>query len=245
MSARVGTPAQSSPASVILIPAYNEADVIAGVIVEIINTCKLPVIVIDDASSDDTRLVAEAAGATVIPLPAQLGAWGATQAGLRYALRHGYDIAITMDADGQHEASSLATLMRPVTQGLTDVAIGTCTSRGSLLRRIAWHIMKQASGLTLEDITSGFRVYNRKAIRQLAGWRATLLDYQDIGVLLLLQSKGIGILDVPVQMHARKSGKSKVFHSWLVVAYYMCITLTLGLSKRTMTKHFYRSETAH
>lgn len=242
MSASVGSPTPSP--SIILIPAYNEADVIAGVIAEINDTCKLPIIVIDDASNDDTRSVAETAGATVIPLPTQLGAWGATQAGLRYALRHGYDIAITMDADGQHAASSLATLLRPVVGGVADVAIGTCTRRGSLMRRIAWHMIKQASGLTLEDITSGFRVYNRKAIRQLAGWRATLLDYQDIGVLLLLQSKGIKIVDVPVNMHARKNGKSKVFHSWLVVAYYMCITLTLGLSKRSMTKHFYRPEAA-
>ena len=242
MSAIVGNP--NLPASVILIPAYNEAEVIAEVIIQINDTCQLPIIVIDDASNDDTRPVAEAAGATVIPLPAQLGAWGATQAGLRYALRQGYEIAITMDADGQHDASSLAKLIRPVSEGVTDVAIGTCTRRGSLMRRIAWHMMKQASGLTLEDITSGFRVYNRKAIRHLAGWRATLLDYQDIGVLLLLQSKGLRIMDVAVDMHARKNGKSKVFHSWLVVAYYMCITLTLGLSKRSMTRHFYRLEAA-
>ena len=101
-------------------------------------------------------------------------------------------------------------------------------------------MMKQASGLKLEDITSGFRVYNRKAIRQLAGWRATLLDYQDIGVLLLLQSKGISIVDVKVPMQPRRNGKSRVFHSWVMVVYYMCLTLMLGLSKRKFA-HRYRS----
>ena len=117
-----------------------------------------------------------------------------------------------------------------------------CTRRGSLLRKIAWGMMKQVSGLKLEDITSGFRVYNRKAIRELASWRATFLDYQDIGVLLLLQSKNIVVADVEVPMQARRNGKSRVFHSWLTVIYYMSHTLLLGLSKRSMaSRHRSRS----
>ena len=228
------------PHTVILIPAFNEGDVIADVVAEVRATCDFPVIVIDDASSDDTIARAKQAGAEVIPLPAQLGAWGATQTGLRYALRRGYDVAITMDADGQHGAGSIAELARPVAQGIADVSIGACPERGSLLRRIAWVIMKRASGLTLEDVTSGFRVYNRAAIRELASWRATLLDYQDIGVLLLLQSKGLRIVDVKVPMQPRRTGKSRVFHSWLMVIYYLSQTLILGLSKRRMA-HRYRS----
>ena len=230
----------TTPKTVILIPAFNEADVIADVLAEISAACNFPVIVIDDASTDNTIATAEQAGATVLPLPAQLGAWGATQAGLRYALRNGYDTAISMDADGQHEAASLATILRPVTADVADVVIGACTQRGSWLRHIAWKMMKQVSGLRLEDITSGFRVYNREAMRQLAGWRATLLDYQDIGVLLLLQSKGLSIVDVKVPMQPRRNGKSRVFHSWIMVVYYMCLTLMLGLSKRKFA-HRYRS----
>ncbi|GAB3282029.1 hypothetical protein GCM10027297_21450 [Parahaliea aestuarii] len=178
--------------------------------------------------------MAEAAGATVIPLPAQLGAWGAMQTGLRYALRKGYEIAVTMDADGQHLAQTIDQILAPVRNNEADVAIGACTERGSLLRRIAWVLMKSTSGLALEDVTSGFRAYNRQAIGALAGWRATLLDYQDIGVLLLLQHEGLRIRDVSVEMCAREEGKSRVFHSWLIVAYYMCCTLLLGLTKRTM-----------
>ena len=109
--------------------------------------CDFPVIVIDDASTDNTIAIAEQAGATVIPLPAKLGAWGATQTGLRYALRNGYDTAITMDADGQHEAASLAALLEPINAGVADVVVGACTQRGSWLRHIAWTMMKQASGL--------------------------------------------------------------------------------------------------
>jgi glycosyltransferase involved in cell wall biosynthesis len=232
----------SMPATVILIPAFNEGDIIGEVIAEIRQACDFPILVIDDASTDDTIVISRQAGATVIPLAAQLGAWGATQTGMRYALREGYETAITMDADGQHEAASLGQLARPVCEGVADVTIGACTRRGSMSRRIAWVMMKQASGLSLEDITSGFRVYNRKAIRELAGWRATLLDYQDVGVLLLLQSKGINIIDVKVDMQERMNGKSRVFHSWMTVIYYMCQTLMLGLSKRQRARRYRNGE---
>jgi glycosyltransferase involved in cell wall biosynthesis len=229
----------SLPATAILIPAFNEGDVIADVIQEIRTTCDLPIFVIDDASTDDTISKAQAAGANIIPLPAQLGAWGAMQTGLRYAMRQKFEVVITMDADGQHEPSSVANLVQPVSQGIADVSIGTCTSRGSLLRKIAWVMMKKCSGLTLEDITSGYRVYNRKAIRELASWQATLLDYQDIGVLLLLQSKGMRIVDVETPMQPRRNGKSHIFSSWLTVMYYMIQTLTLGLSKRQLVRRYY------
>ena len=98
--------------------------------------------------------------------------------------------------------------------------------------------MKKASGLSLEDVTSGFRVYNRRAIRELARRRATLLDYQDIGVLLLLQSRGLKIVDVEVAMQPRRNGRSRVFHSWLMVTYYMCQTLLLGLTKRRLARSY-------
>ena len=226
--------------TIILIPAFNESMVVGAVINEIKAHCNLPIVVIDDASTDNTVDVAQNAGATVIPLPAQLGAWGAMQTGLRYAQRHGYTVAITMDADGQHEAASLKSLLAPIDEGMADVAIGACTRRGSLWRRIAWVMMKRASGLSLEDITSGFRVYNHKAISELASWRATLLDYQDIGVLLLLQSRGLRIVDVKVTMQERQNGQSRVFHSWVVVIYYMCQTLLLGPSKRRLARTYRR-----
>ena len=230
--------------TIILIPAFNESMVVGAVIKEIKAHCNLPIVLIDDASTDNTVAVAQNAGATVIPLAAQLGAWGAMQTGLRYALRHGYTTAVTMDADGQHAATSLNDLLAPVQEGVADVSIGTFTRRGSLLRRIAWVMMKRASGLSLEDITSGYRVYNYTAIEVLASWRATLLDYQDIGVLLLLQSQGLRIVDIKVVMRERQNGHSRVFHSWMMVGYYMLQTLLLGLSKRKLTGSYHNSPAA-
>jgi len=229
---RTGQTAPSLPNCIVVIPAYNEVNDIADVIRDLRQHSDFPVVVVDDASTDDTASEARSAGAVVVPLPLQLGAWLATQTGLRYALNHGYDYAITMDADGQHLAKSLPALIQPIMDKEADVTIGACTRRGSALRKIAWTLMKKSSGLSLEDLTSGFRVYDRQAIRRLATWQATLLQYQDVGVLTMLNASGLRIRDVEVPMLPRKHGISRIFYSWSSVLYYMSYTLLLGFTKR-------------
>lgn len=225
-------PGMRVPRTVVIVPAHNETGDIGRVIQEIREVSHFPVVVVDDASSDDTAEQAAAAGAHVIPLGVQLGAWGAIQAGLRYARSRDFEYAVTMDADGQHEAAALPDLMQPILDGVADITIGCCTSRGSPLRKIAWRLMKSISGLTPEDLTSGFRVYDRRAIDVLASRRATLLEYQDVGVLFLLQKRGLRIHDVEVNMPPRSSGISRIFHSWSSVGFYMAYTLLLSLTKR-------------
>ena len=230
-------PSLSLPRCVVIIPAHNESEDIAFVISEINKHSNFPIVVIDDASTDDTIENAKKAGAIVVPLALQLGAWGATQTGLRYALKNDYAYAITMDADGQHLAESLPTLLQPIINQEADVTIGACTQRGSAMRKIAWNLMKKVSGLRLEDLTSGFRVYDRRAIRRLAAWQATLLEYQDVGVLAMLQASGIRIKDVEVNMLPRRHGMSRIFYSWTSVFYYMSYTLLLSFTKRGTTHH--------
>jgi len=229
-------PTSALPHCIVIIPAHNEAEDIGFVIGEINKYTNFPVVVIDDASTDNTILLAKQAGAVVVPLAVQLGAWGATQAGLRYALKNRFAYAITMDADGQHLAESLPALLRPIMNKEADVTIGACTKRGSRARKIAWTLIKQASGLKLEDLTSGFRVYDRRAIRRLAKWQATLFEYQDVGVLAMLQASDLVIKDVEVRMLPRRHGKSRIFYSWTSVFYYMSYTLLLSITKRGM-KH--------
>ncbi|MGB5292867.1 MAG: glycosyltransferase family 2 protein [Lysobacterales bacterium] len=229
-------PGLTLPHCIVIIPAHNEAGDIGQVINEIKEYSNFPVVVVDDASTDDTISVARSAGAVVVPLTLQLGAWGATQTGLRYAVKNDFDYAITMDADGQHLAEYLPALLEPIIKQEADVTIGACTRRGSFMRKIAWTLMKKVSGLRLEDLTSGFRVYDRIAIRRLATWQATLLQYQDVGVLTMLQASGLRIKDVEVSMLPRRSGISRIFYSWSSVAYYMSYTLLLGFTKRGM-KH--------
>lgn len=228
------SPGLSLPHCVVIIPAHDEAEDIAYVIGEIQKHSNFPVVVIDDASTDNTIEIARNAGATVVPLAVQLGAWGATQAGLRYAHKYNFAYAITMDADGQHLAESLPDLLVPIINKQADVTIGACTQRGSNARKIAWVFMKRVSGLRMEDLTSGFRVYDRRAIRRLAAWQATLLEYQDVGVLAMLQASGIIIKDVEVKMKRRRHGKSRIFYSWRTVMYYLAYTFLLSITKRGM-----------
>ena len=226
--------------TIIVIPAKNEESSVAGVIELALHLTGSTVLLVDDASTDNTAREARKAGAKVLSLATGLGAWGALQTGIRYAVKHGYQFVITMDADGQHDARELRTLIAPVFAGDADVAIGGCTDRASGLRKFAWAYLRKLSGLTLEDITSGFRAYDRKAMELLASREATLLEYQDIGVLAMLLEHAMRIREVPVSMELRTAGHSRVFSSWFMVAYYMLQASILGISKRKVREAMVR-----
>ena len=232
-------PANHKPI-IILIPAKNEANTIRRVITEVNTKISATIVVIDDASTDDTAKIARAAGATVLLLPFSLGAWGAIQTGLRYAEKHEFNIAITMDADGQHEADSIPTLLTSLAKKQCDVVIGSYPQRGSFLRQFAWSFFRQLSGLVLKDLTSGLRAYNRSAIALLASNSATLLDYQDIGVLILLHRADLKVMETPITMYPRIDGHSRIFNSWVAVSRYMWHTGVLCLARFKHSKKNYR-----
>jgi hypothetical protein len=211
----------------VIIPAWNEESTIEAVIDDLKKNFDCDVIVINDASLDETAIRAEKAGAKVLSLPVNLGAWGATQTGLRYALRQGYHQVITMDADGQHDSKFIHNLLVPIHNGSADVVIGSCTNRGSTARKIAWTMFRWITDLDIQDLTSGFRAYDYAAVTLLSSREATLLEYQDVGVLMLLMQSGLRIREIEVTMQARKAGKSKIFSSWFKVAEYMVMTLIL------------------
>jgi glycosyltransferase involved in cell wall biosynthesis len=213
----------------VVIPALNEAECIGAVVQEVRRHPGVDVLVIDDGSTDDTAAVAMLSGAGVLRAPLWQGAWGAIQTGIRYALRHGYSAVITMDADGQHEPAYLPKLIEAGRSA--DVVIAACPSRGSPMRQIAWRYFRFLTGFDLDDLTSGFRYYNERACRLLAAEEATLLDYQDVGVLLLLHHARLRIAEISVAMNPRKHGASRVFSSWWTVARYMAETSLLCLSR--------------
>jgi len=216
--------------TLIVVPAKNEAATIAGVIAEVRAATSMPVLLVDDGSNDRTADMAREAGAVVLSPPLHLGAWGAIQTGLRYALEQGYRRVVTLDADGQHEAKWIPDLLTVLNRGEADLVIGAFPERGSRARQVAWTLFRQITGLSYADLTSGFRAYNAKAISLLAGEEATLLDYQDIGVLLLVRSAKLHIAEVPVQMRLRTTGPSRIFSSWWAVAKYMFETILLCLA---------------
>ncbi|HET7731220.1 MAG TPA: glycosyltransferase [Usitatibacter sp.] len=218
----------------VVIPALNEAACIGDVIAQARRHPEVDVLVIDDGSSDDTAVIAMINGAKVLRAPLWQGAWGAMQTGMRYAVRRGYSAVVTMDADGQHEPAYLPQLIEAGRDA--DVVIAACPSRGSRMRHIAWAYFRFLTGLSFDDLTSGFRYYNAEACRLLASEEATLLDYQDIGVLMLLRRARLRIAEISVAMNPRKSGASRVFFSWWTVARYMAETSLLALARWNPTR---------
>lgn len=214
----------------IIIPAMNEERSIAKVIGGLRSRFDYPIIVVDDASTDNTRRIAEKRGAIVLPHLLNLGAWRATQTGLRYALNKGFDAVVTCDADGQHPADSIATLLANA-KASDELVIGSCTSRGSTGRHIAWRVFRRLSGLQVGDLTSGLRLYRRPAMAVLASRQATMFEYQDVGVLLMLQKLNMSCSEVSVNMQERKDGISRIFHSWGAVISYLLYTGILSISR--------------
>jgi len=215
--------------TLIVVPAHNEIDTVAALVRRTRKLLGHDVLVVSDCSSDGTAASARVAGALVLELPVQLGAWGATQTGLRFAAREGYTRVVTMDADGQHDPASVRQLLEASSPD--NVVIGMCPERLSVPKRIAWSWFRALTGLSMEDLTSGLRVYGSSAIRLLASPQATLLDYQDVGVLMLLRQHRLAIIEMPVAMRPREAGHSRVFGSWLLVARYMLQTTVLCVAR--------------
>lgn len=215
--------------TLVVIPAKNEAATIVGVVAGLLDAGMRDVLVVDDRSTDGTGALAARAGAKVLCPVLPLGAWGGIQTGIRHAIAHGYAAVITMDADGQHEVAAIPRLL--VEREQADVVIGAHPARATRARRIAWEWFRRMTGLGIEDLTSGFRHYNARAMQLAVSDAATLLDFQDIGVLLLLRRKGMRIVEVPVSMSPRVAERSRVFNSWITVLRYMAATTLLCLSR--------------
>lgn len=220
----------------VVIPAMNEADSVANV-VDSIRELGFQVLVVNDGSQDNTSEIAHDSGALVLDLAINLGAWNAMQTGMRYAVKNKYQYVITMDADGQHQADEINTLIQTyIDQPSHHVISGACTTRGDLSRRLTWRVLRWLTASKIHDITSGFRLYDKQALDKLVTRQATSLEYQDVGILLILNQTGLNISEVEVKIHRRLNGESKIFNSWLRILYYLYYTFLLSTSKLRLRK---------
>jgi glycosyltransferase involved in cell wall biosynthesis len=203
---------------VIIIPAFNEAANLGSLLASIhSHQPGADIVVINDGSSDSTAEVARAEGVDVLDLPFNVGIGAAVQAGLLYALRNGYRVAIQVDGDGQHPASEIAKLLGRLDQGDCDVAIGSrfferTQYRGSLVRRAGIAIFSGVNTLLLgrriSDSTSGFRAFNRRAMQFLAADYPH--DFPEPESIVTLCRNGFRVAEVPVDMMPRQGGRSSI-----------------------------------
>jgi len=220
-----------TPRILVIIPAFNESGAIGRTVRDVRSAgpegFSVDVLVVDDGSSDDTAARAKAAGALVARLPFNLGIGGAVQTGYRYAFAHGYDIAVQVDGDGQHDTLYLKDVVRPVADGRADMAIGSRFLAGkegfrsSAIRR--WGIrtfsflIRLLTGLTVKDTTSGFRACGRRLIGVFASYYPH--DYPEPEAIVVARRLGCSVAEVPVVMRPRSSGASSIV--FLKPVYYM------------------------
>ena len=201
-----------------IMPAYNEAESIEAVISAVKK--ELPdadILVINDGSTDATSQIARGLGVTVADLPYNMGIGAAMQAGYRYAVMHGYDIAVQVDADGQHPPDQINNLVAPVMEQKADMVIGSrFLGEGKYYPSFARHlgmkifafVVSVITGRKITDTTSGFRAANKDVIRFFADNYPE--DYPEVEAIVLLRKAGFNIMEVPVRMEARYGGVSSI-----------------------------------
>jgi len=212
---------------VIIVPAYNEEESLAGVIRDLReHVPSADVVVVNDGSRDSTSLVARELGVTVLDLPFNLGIGGAVQAGYLHAHRNGYDIAVQFDGDGQHRAGEIKKLIEPLTTDKADLVIGSrfLVSGGykaPVFRKLGIgvfsFVLSRVLDITVTDSTSGFRAANRRVIQFFS--RTYPDDYPEVESLVLLHKVHLRMTEVEVAMSERTGGRSSI--TPMRSAYYM------------------------
>lgn len=198
----------------VIIPGWNEEAAIGSVVQEVRDTLPfVDVLVVNDGSADRTAQVASGAGATVLTLPYNLGVGGAMRLGYRYAFEQGYDVAVQVDADGQHDPVCVPKLL----DALEDSALvigarfageGDYAVRGPrrwAMTMLSW-VLSRLAHTRLSDTTSGFRACNRQLIEIFAEWYPAEYLGDTIEVLVRVLRLGYPVSQVPVSMRVRQAG---------------------------------------
>lgn len=226
----------------VIIPAYNEQDSIINVINKLKNDCpRADYVVINDCSKDNTLSVLKENNTSFVNLPINLGIGGGVQTGYKYALENGYDIAIQIDGDGQHDTAYLDKVIAPIEEGVADIAIGSRFIdkegfQSSGMRRAGIKflsaLIKICCGTKVRDVTSGFRAVNRKYIKMYAYDYPT--DYPEPEAIVQASVDGARIAEVPVIMKERETGQSSIY-AWKSIYYMIKVSLAIiicRISKR-------------
>ena len=222
------------PRKLIIIPAFNEEANIEKTVKDIEeNAPEFDYIIINDCSTDKTRTICTQNHYNVIHLPVNLGIGGAVQTGYIYGYRNGYDLAVQVDGDGQHDPAFLSKMADYMERSQADMVIGSrfIDKKGfqsSGIRRIGIRyftiLIRLLTGQTITDPTSGLRMVSQSVMKQFA--EDYPKDYPEPGSVVTVLRNGKKIIEIPVVMRARNGGNSSI--SMNKSAYYM-IKVTLAM----------------
>jgi glycosyltransferase involved in cell wall biosynthesis len=206
---------QKTGSVLVIVPAWNEEKNVGHTVREILAVGNdYDVVVIDDGSTDGTAAVARDAGATVVSLPFNMGVGGAMKTGFTYAQRRGYQRAVQVDADGQHNPADIEQVLggldrADISIGARFADAGNYEARGP--RR--WAMVFLASVLTnvakvrLTDVTSGFRAANARAIDQYVIYYPAEYLGDTVDSLVAAIHAGLTVTQTPVAMRQRMHGR--------------------------------------
>jgi len=208
----------------IVIPAYNESAVIGSVVSEIIKALSTTpylwsVLVVNDKSKDNTAQIAQKNGAIVVNHILNSGAGGATATGLSYADQNGFDVAATMDADGQHDSDDVVKGIGELIKSQSDLMIGSRLIDSKGMSRVKVLGNKGLSFVTLvlfgirsTDSQSGLRIFSRKALNQLT-WKSSGYEFAS-EMLWRARQKKLIIDEFPIKAIYTDYSKSKGQSNW-------------------------------
>lgn len=230
----------------IILPAYNEQGRVGHVVRDVKQT--LPdahVLVIDDASADGTAQEAREAGAITVTLPVNSGYGAALQTGYKYGTRGGFDVIGQIDADGQHKAEYLTTMLQALEQQDADVIIGSRFLdrdghyQASLARSVGIGLFGRIASLVtrqhISDPTSGFQIMRADVARFFCS-EVYPTDYPDADILILLHRTGYRVREVPVQMRPSPGQSMHAGHRSAYYVYKMLLSIFVTLLRpRTRT----------
>lgn len=216
-----------STRKLVIIPAYNESACIEKTVRDIMEYAPdFDYIVVNDCSTDATGEICEKNGFHVLNLPVNLGIGGAVQTGYLYGMKHGYDLAVQVDGDGQHDPAFLNVMADKLEKEQLDMVIGSrfIEKKGfqsSGIRRVGIRyfsiLIKILTGTRITDPTSGLRMVNRKVMREFASNYPK--DYPEPESVVTILEKGCKVQEIPVIMRERMGGVSSI--SMKKSVYYM------------------------
>jgi glycosyltransferase involved in cell wall biosynthesis len=219
----------------IILPAFNEEATLGDVVLGIQRSLpQADILVVNDGSTDATEAISRSNGVILLNHPYNMGIGATMQTGFLYALSAGYDMAVQIDADGQHSPEFLPSLLQPLFEKKCNLVIGSRYLsdggfKSTLPRKMGIRFFSGLvwlfTGKKATDPTSGFRALDRKVLELFS--KEYPSDYPEVEALISAHKQGLTFQEVETIMRHRQGGTSSI---GILSAFYYMVKVSLSIS---------------